>query len=178
MNRRDSIKSLAITGGFLASGLCASGCSFFESNNSLFTKKESKLITAIVDTIIPEEEDPDAFGALSLGVDHFLKRLIEKCYEEEVQQMVKLQLATLDQSAREMHGKSFLRCHQAEREDLLVNLKNSDHEEEKEFFDLMKSQTIRAFRTSEEVMVNFLDYQLMPGHYYGCIDVNTVINPI
>jgi hypothetical protein len=35
----------------------------------------------------------------------------------------------------------------------------------------MKSETIRGFNTSQEVMQDYLHYQVAPGHYYGCIDI-------
>ena len=36
----------------------------------------------------------------------------------------------------------------------------------------MKSETIRGFNTSREVMLQYLNYKIVPGHYYGCVDVN------
>jgi len=35
----------------------------------------------------------------------------------------------------------------------------------------MKSETIRGFNTSKEVMVGYHKFKLAPGHFYGCVDV-------
>ena len=45
------------------------------------------------------------------------------------------------------------------------------NKDEKDFFDLMKTETIRGFNTSQKVMENYLGYKIAPGHYYGCINV-------
>jgi alanine or glycine:cation symporter, AGCS family len=50
-------------------------------------------ISAIADTIIPEG---DSVGAVAVGVDRFLVRLIEECYDEHVQENVRTQLRLLD----------------------------------------------------------------------------------
>ena len=37
----------------------------------------------------------------------------------------------------------------------------------------MKSETIRGFNTSQQVMEKYLHYKVAPGHYHGCVNVNT-----
>lgn len=175
MTRRDSIKNIAITGGLLAFGFSISECSSLTSTSSFFTRKEQKLLAAIADTFIPGDKAAKAIGALDVGVDVLLEKLLEKCYEEDVQTNVKTQLAALDDSAQTIYGKRFANCNQIQREALLLARANSEIEAEKEFFKLMKSDTIRGFRTSQEVMTKYLDYQVAPGHYYGCVDVNAVM---
>jgi hypothetical protein len=49
----------------------------------------------------------------------------------------------------------------------------SDDEETRETFGLIKSETIRGFRTSKVVMTEYLDYQVMPGHFYGCVEISS-----
>ena len=56
---------------------------------------------------------------------------------------------------------------------MLLKLSASGIKEQEDFFELVKSETIRGFRTSREVMINYLQFKQVPGHYYGCADVNT-----
>lgn len=135
---------------------------------SSFSSDEQVLLSSVADTIIPAG---DSIGALSVGVDKFLQKLLDKCYEKEVQDNVKKQLSALDQSAQKEFGKSFAICDQDQRQTLLVRFADSADKSEKDFFTLMKSETIRGFNTSREVMVNYLKYKPAPGHYYGCVDV-------
>jgi hypothetical protein len=52
-----------------------------------------------------------------------------------------------------------------------MKLSDSIDKEEKDFFDLMKYETILGYSTSRDVMTNYLVYKVAPGHYYGCVDI-------
>jgi len=47
----------------------------------------------------------------------------------------------------------------------------SANENQEAFFEFIKSQTIRGFETSKEVMVDYHNYVMMPGFYDGNVDV-------
>lgn len=138
------------------------------AHHSSFSLQAQETLGAVADTIIPAG---NSIGAIAVGVDKFLQKLIDKCYEKDVQENVKLQLTALESSAQSIHGKPFAVCDQSQREQLLLKFASSPNKAEKDFFDLMKSETIRGFNTSREVMVNYLKYKPVPGHYYGCVDV-------
>ncbi len=131
---------------------------------------DSEILASVVDTIIPAGE---SIGALSVGVDKFLQKLLVHCYEKDIQDNVAAQLKALDEKAKSSTGKAFTSCDQSQRETLLNALASSEDKNEKAFFDLIKSETIRGFSTSREVMLNYLNYKILPGHFYGCVDVNS-----
>ncbi|HMH24804.1 MAG TPA: gluconate 2-dehydrogenase subunit 3 family protein [Puia sp.] len=112
-----------------------------------------------------------SIGALSVGVDKFLQKMIDDCYEQPVQDNVKKQLLALDASARKGYGHSFAASTLQQRQALLLKLQDSKNKEEKDFFELIKSETIRGFNTSQKVMEEYYHYKVAPGHYYGCITV-------
>ena len=171
MNRRDTLKKLILTsGGLIALPAWANGWTIGDltAHHSSFSGAEQDLMASVADTIIPAG---DSIGAISVGVDKYLQKLIEKCYEQEVQDNVKTQLMGLDASAQNTYGKSFASCDQLQRQNLLITLSTSEPKEEKDFFSLMKSETIRGFNTSKEVMTDYLRYKIFPGHYFGCVDV-------
>jgi hypothetical protein len=174
MDRR---KSLKLIGGSVAgiAGLVLADWKWHIidrlTHAGLFTFEEEQLIASIADTFIPEgmppilpSADAKPIGALSTGTDQFLIKLFEKCYEKEDQDLIKSQLKTLDNSG-------FLELTQAEKEQVLMSLKNSQNEEEKKFYDLMRSNTVMGFTTVKEVMVEYRGYQIAPGYYKGCVDV-------
>jgi hypothetical protein len=171
MNRRDSLKTL-----MMASGALIALPSWAQewtrdsvaSNMSQFSVTQQDVLVSVVDTIIPPG---NSIGALSVGVDKFLLKLIADCYDVDVQKNVSVQLNKLDQMATTANGKGFASCDQKQREELLLNFSRSDVKEEKDFFSLIKSETIRGFSTSREVMMNYLSYKPVPGHFYGCVDV-------
>ena len=173
MNRRDTLRTLfAASGALVALPSWADGWTARQMmlHPSTFSFGAQETLAAVADTIIPAG---DAIGALSTGVDKFLQKLIDNCYEKEVQENVKAQLVTLDTSAMALYGKSFKECDQSQREAMLLKLAESANDKEREFFKLIKSETIRGFNTCREVMVNYLHYKQVPGHYYGCVDVNS-----
>ena len=172
MNRRTSLKNLLVaTGGLIALPAWAENWSVpgLAHLPSSISPTNLERLAAVTDTIIPAG---NSIGALSVGVDKFLDKLIANCYDKEVQDNVAKQLEVLDTRAKNTHGISFKECTQTQREALLTALSVSEIQEEKDFFDLMKSQTIRGFNTSREVMLQYLNYKILPGHFYGCVDVS------
>ena len=173
MDRRKAIKNLAIVSGGLITlpqWMVSCGVSDTTFHQSSFSVAEQKILASITDTIIPAG---NSIGALSVGVDKFLQKLIDDCYEKDVQDNVKTQLKFLDGSAKATHKKPFADCIQAQREGLLLKFSTSEKKEEKDFFDLLKSETIRGFNTSQKIMQEYLGYKVAPGHYYGCVDVKS-----
>ena len=173
MDRRKVLKNIVIASGGLITlpqWMISCGISDTTVHQSSFSIAEQKILASIADTIIPAG---NSIGALSVGVDKFLQKLIDDCYEKQVQDNVKAQLKAMDTSAGSMHKKHFADCAQSQREELLLKLSMSDKKEEKEFFDLLKSETIRGFNTSQKVMQEYLGYKVAPGHYYGSVEVKT-----
>lgn len=156
---------------------------------SSFSTAEQALLAGIVDTIIPAGAGgvgagaagtgaagpaAAAIGALSVGADKYLQLLIDDCYEKPVQENVKKQLAAIDAAAKAAYGKEFAGCMQQQREGLVMKGLSSADKDEKDFFVLIKTETIRGFNTSQAVMEGYQHYKVAPGHYYGCVPVISV----
>ena len=103
--------------------------------------------------------------------DKCLVKLLDDCYDKEVRDNVKKQLALLEANAKNTHAKNFAACDQLQRQEILLKFSASTEKPQKDFFNLMKGETIRGFNTSKEVMVKYLKYEVAPGHYYGCVNV-------
>jgi hypothetical protein len=171
MNRRNAIKNLSIATGTiitLPAWMVSCGIADKQEHNTQFTTKQQQLIAAVADTIIPAGT---AIGALTVETDKYIQKVLDDCYEQPVQENVKKQLDALNKKAEETYGKFFGECSQKERETLLLRFSDSTNKEEKEFFTLMKSETIRGFNTSQKVMEDYLGYKVAPGHYHGCVPV-------
>ena len=173
MKRGSAIKNLVIaSGGIISLPAWISSCGLGDSptHATSFTTAQQQILASVTDTIIPTGKE---IGALATGVDKFLQKLIDDCHPPEVQLNAKKQLDALEESAKKNFSTGFSSCTQAQRQELLLKLSNSTNKDEKEFFTLMKSETIRGFTTSREVMQNYHHYQVAPGHYYGCVEVKT-----
>jgi hypothetical protein len=173
MDRRKAIKNLAIVSSGLITlpqWMVSCGVSDTTIHQTSFSALEQEILASITETIIPAG---NSIGAISVGVDKFLQKLIDDCYEKEAQDNVKTQLKNLEGSAKATIKKSFADCTQAQREELLLKLSASGIKPEKDFFDLIKSETIRGFNTSQKVMQDYLGYKVAPGHYYGSVDLKS-----
>lgn len=171
MNRRDSIKKLALGSGVLLalpSWAQSWSTNDFSSGAGIFSADHEALLSAVADTIIPAG---NSIGAVTVGVDKFLVKLISDCYDQPTQENVQRGLTALESSAKEKFSRSFAACDQPQREKLLLAFRSSGTKEDQEFFNVLKTETVRGFNTSKEVMTKYLNYKIAPGHYYGCVDV-------
>ena len=172
MDRRKALKNIAIVSGGLITlphWMISCGVSDTVVHQTSFSLAEQKILASVADTIIPAG---NKIGALTVEVDKFLQKLIDDCFEKQVKDNIKTQLKALDRSANDLHKSSFAECAQAQREEILLRFSTSGKKEEQDFFNTMKSETIRGFNTSQKVMTEYLGYKLAPGAYYGCVDVN------
>jgi hypothetical protein len=171
MKRRKAIKDLLVaSGGTLTLPFWMQACRSSDRDGY------AEMLTAVVDTIIPGEKGASGNGAnggkdggpgaLGLGVDKFVEKMIADCYEQPVQDNVRKQLAALRE-------KGFVSATQPRREELLLKLAGSADKSEKDFFSLIKGETIRGFNTSQKVMEAYFGYTVAPGHYYGCVSIKS-----
>ncbi len=173
MNRRNSLKNLFLTTtGLVVLPTWAKGWSpSILLVNPIFSASEQSTLASVAGTFIPKG---DAIGALDVGVELFLQKLFADCYELLVQENIKFQLNSLEQNALKAFSTSFPNCDQFKREILLLAMSNSEDPNEKEFFELLKSETIRGFRTSREVMRKYYKYVVAPGHFHGCVNTDLI----
>lgn len=171
MNRRGALKNITlVTGTLISLPAWMVSCGISDKNTHLsgFNTTEQKTLAAITDTIIPAGT---SIGAVAVGTDKFLQKLIDDCYEKPVQNNVKKQLRALATTAQTAHNKSFDECTQQQREKLFLKFTESPDKDEKDFFTLIKSETIRGFNTSQKIMEEYLGYKIAPGHYHGSVPV-------
>ncbi len=171
MLRRQALKRMALVSSSLITLPWWMGCGPADkplTHSSSFSADQQELLASLADTIIPAGT---AIGALSMEVDKFLQKLFDDCYEKPVQENLKAQLKILDDSARSAHGKSFNQCTLQQRTALFQQFSAAKDPQAQEFFKLLRSETIRGFTTSREVMEKYHNYKIAPGHYHGCVDV-------
>lgn len=172
MNRRNAIRSLGLVTGSLITipaWMISCGISDKDTHESGFSLEHQHLLAQITDSFIPAA---NGVGALDMGVDKFLQVLVDDCYEPKDQQQFKAQLDALAKKAHLKHDQAFGECTSDEREKLLLELSTSQNKEEQQFYQLIKSEIIRGYTTSQKVMVDYLGYKVAPGHFYGSVKIN------
>ena len=129
---------------------------------------QESLLEEVVSLIIPEGEKP---GAKSLGVHLFVQKMVADCYEPKDQEAFKSGLDDIEKTAQLIHNQSFTALNTAQKEEILRGVSLSTNAQQKEFFASIKNLTIQGYTSSEYVMVNHYNYEMAPGHFYGCITV-------
>lgn len=168
MERRIAIKRMALAaGGLLVLPAWANAWTNTSVRpvHSFLSLEQGETLAEMVETIIPAS---DSLGAKALGVHDFVQKMVADCYEAPVQENLKNGLATVDATAQTLFGKSFATCEAAQRAQVLQKIELAPEADQKEFYELVKNLTIQGFTTSEYVMTKYLNYNMIPGHYYGC----------
>ncbi len=129
---------------------------------------QESLLEDIVSIIIPDGEKP---GAKSLGVHLFVQKMVTDCFEPKAQEEFKTGLDDIEKKAQLIHNQSFTALNAVQKEEILRGVSLSADAKQKEFFASIKNLTIQGYTSSEYVMVNHYNYEMAPGHFYGCITV-------
>ncbi|MDZ7718811.1 MAG: gluconate 2-dehydrogenase subunit 3 family protein [Balneolaceae bacterium] len=77
----------------------------------------------------------------------------------------------MNNRAIEHFSSSFTNCTQQQRKQIFLSFDGSEDQSEQRFFQLVKNETIRGFRTSKVVMQEYHGYRVVPGFYNGNVDV-------
>lgn len=171
MKRRLLLKSLsASVGALLVMPAWANNWNLqsVEIHNSFLRMEQANVLSEIVGTIIPEGKIQ---GAKSLGVPVFIEKMIKDCYEKNAQDDFKKGLEKVEMISNGSYNQAFANLSAPQKEELLKKMEVSTDAKQKEFYGLVKNLTIQGYTTSEYVMVNYLKYEMAPGHYYGCVNV-------
>ena len=169
-------------GGFISLPTWASGwnATTVPPTYRILSSQQDELLAAVVDTIIPAttiagENSP---GARTLGVHQFLQKMVNDCYEPNAQQTLTKGLTTTDALAQQTYNQPFSKCDTPQRIAVLNQISKAEDPAQSGFYQLVKGLTIRGYMSSEYVMTNLTHYQMIPGHYYGCVPVPAAATPL
>ncbi|WMN06570.1 gluconate 2-dehydrogenase subunit 3 family protein [Marivirga arenosa] len=179
MNRREAIKKTGLALGFAAtSPLLMHLVQSCESKKPLgwkpkfFNEKQALLIAALADQILPKTDTP---GALDVGVDSFVDKMVAEVYNKKEQQQFLEGLDNFEKNCELKNGKIFTDLNNEEKYDALFSLQSEikylsfeNDPNEKPFFLMLKELVLLGYFTSEEIMTKHLDYMPVPSQLIGC----------
>jgi len=160
INRRHVIMgATAIAGGaFLSFGNFGQ----FSAPVPVMSKHEYKLLTEIVDMIIPATETA---GAVSAGVPLYIEMMLNDWFQPHEREQF---LAGLNDVGQRSPSADFLSASPDEQLAILRQLDNQDRDDYN-FFHQLKKMTLDSYYTSEIGATEELRYAAIPGPYRGCI---------
>lgn len=181
MDRRTAIKHLSIFGSGM---LLAPSCTFSSERVSVVSERlkmtptQEDLLANIVEVIIPSTNIP---GAKKLKLNQFVLIMIKDCHGRSDQEVFKQGLEQINAISSRKYGKAFSKCEDEQKQNLISQViedKLMDKEgkriasnEIRKFLLLTKRYTIQGFLQSEFIMTEINPYQLVPGHFDGCVSV-------
>lgn len=177
MNRREILKYAALmTGAAVSAPLLSSilsGCtttkeSLTDFQPHFFSKEDFKLVTDLVDVILPKTDSP---SASEVGVDQTIDTILDQVYKEEDQQIYANGFSSL---VGYLKSEDFDGSNEEEKLAILKKLNQSQDEKARKAFLNLKQQTISYYLTSEEIGEKFLNYLPVPGAYEPCISLESV----
>lgn len=128
---------------------------------------ERDLLNAVLGAILPES--PEFPGAVSLGVPDFVERMLADCYTKEVSDNVKTGLRFADSVARRTYRKSFTTLPVEAQQAILLQFEGGNDPAMQDCYKVLKQLTIQGYNNSEYVQTKFLEYEMAPGYYRGCV---------
>jgi hypothetical protein len=173
MHRRTIIKQLAFATGalfFFPSCMEDKAAISIFLNNIRIDSDQEKLLAELVETIIPKTDTP---GAKDVSAHLFVLMMVDDCYKQEDQQKFIAGLEAFHKKSKKEFSKSFINCTQDERERFLTDIdgKESGEDHLDFFYATVKKLTIQGYTTSKYFLTNVQVYQLIPGHFSGCVPV-------
>ena len=168
MKRRNAIKNLGLSFGSIA--LSGSVISLSQSCQTsgdkwspmFFNKNQVSEIEKIMELIIPETDTP---GAISL-------KIISNSNKKLFQDNLNFLFDKIKNESEGLNDKN--KIYEAFLKEYL-NKKDFKNEKEKKLTDLLESirlLSVRSYMINEYVMTKILRYQISPGKYQGCADLD------
>lgn len=189
MNRRDALKSLGLSLGYVIAtptllGMLQSCTTKAEKWPPIFhTEKQAYVLENLVDLILPKTKD--APGALDVNVPQFIDLYVSKTYTDDDKVLYNLGLDAV------MHELGMTNDPMDTEQPITLKTEDFDallskylriskvqrlaYIEEKHlvFMTLLniRDQSVWAYRTSKEIGTDVLAYDPIPGRQEGCVSV-------
>lgn len=193
MNRRDALRKTALfAGSAVAAPTMLSLLQACAKQDRLtwtpqfLGEDQARFISAFVDFLLPQTETP---GGLDVKADIFMDSIYAKTYDEAGQKNVVAEIDKFNADCKATYGKVFaelsaedkaacFKAHEAKSPKFSKNVWGTavGPNEPVGFYRGLKSMTLWAYFTSEEIGKNVLSYDPIPGEFKGCIPVSEVGN--
>lgn len=171
IRRRKALKNIGlITGGVLTLPYnCSFETQISYSNFPLLKKKEQDLIADICDIILPT--DFNNFPTVETR-KHFVLTMINDCLDDENRIEFSAGLNSFQNEILEVKKIHFQDLSLDEQNNIVANFIDNEKSEIGVFLNYLKYYSLIHFETSENYMINYLNFEFMPGHYNGRVKVN------
>ncbi len=142
-------------------------------NPTLFSTSQARMVSALADVILPEDDTPSASQA---GVPAFIESMVKNVYNEEQRNSFLEGLDTFGvDSSNELNGNFYDLTDEVKFEytyglnRTVLEDRSNNHGSEKPFIMIFRELTMLGYFTSEVGATQILRYNPVPGRYDGCV---------
>jgi len=173
MKRRDALKNIGLTAGFILA--TPTVLSLFQScksdvatwTPSFLTEEQGVVLNNIIDVILPKTDTP---SASDVNVAEFIDKYVKEVYTNEEQKGYKHSFEILVSLLKSDYNTNVSKITDANYMNLLdthlvldSNGSGSENEDVSEFLNGLRNTTIHAYKISETVGETILAYDPVPG---------------
>ncbi|GAB3222658.1 gluconate 2-dehydrogenase subunit 3 family protein [Spirosoma arcticum] len=165
MNRREAIGQVSLLLGGIVSTPVMAG---MRNERTYFGpvvpvgSDQQALLAELAETLIPTTTTP---GAKAAGVEKFIVRVMQDCFEKPKQEKFYASLATIETDCKTQFGTGFAALDAAQKNAAMTKIMAQD----KPFFLTLKELTVSGYFTSEIGATQALAYLPVPGRLDGCL---------
>ena len=183
LNRRDTIRGLALTVGLAATGWAERAMAAAPAPTTLawtptaLTQDQARLVDVVAELIIPATDTP---GARDAGVPQFIDRTVATYYNKGQAERFVAGLTRIDADARAAHGDAFVALTPQQQVELLTRYDQeataarAQTPGEPHFFPVLEDLVTVGYFTSEPGATVALKYEPVPGAYHGCVPLSEI----
>lgn len=177
MNRRALIKTLGISAVGLATvpfWIDSWTAEDLPENDGFLTGDQQLQLAELVNILIPKTNIP---GAKELEVEKFISVMVRDCYSELIKVEFLSGFEELNTFSNDLYNNDFIKLTEAERMDVLCtrDAYEKPHEKNIHFPSFVKSLAIAGFMSSQYIMKNHLDYEMIPSRFHGSFPITQSI---
>jgi hypothetical protein len=183
LNRRDTLRGLALTVGVGATGWAERALAAAAPTPALtwtptaLTSDQARLLDAVAELIIPKTDTP---GARDAGVPQFIDRALANYCDKDQAQRLRAGLARIDADAQAAHGAPFIALAPEQQVALFIGYEReglaakAQAPGQTHFFPELEDLVTVGYFTSEPGATVALQYDPVPGAYRGCVPLSEV----
>ena len=138
------------------------------SPEAFLNSAQQKLLEGIAEAIIPSTDTP---GSKTLGLPLFISKMMSDCRSPEEQKMFKSGLNKFTGFIKQQKNASWTELTVLKQQAMLNDIisKEEGDEDIRTCIKNIRGLAVTGYLSSEYYLTRIQQYQLIPGHFYGCV---------
>ena len=172
MKRRKAIQNITVvSAGVILLSRCDIGIEGHDYSNIPLESSQKKFIRQFINALLPKEnlqiETPES-------TDHFVLTMVNDCHSTEDIQKFISGFNELQLYLNQNYHSNFDKIETEKQLEVFEYLEDATEQSDylEFFYKTAKRYTIQHFTSSDFFMTNYMDYEMAPGRFLGCVKID------